>query len=42
MERLTGGDRGFPSAHILHKIAKPLGFDEAELLTHAGFASQGS
>jgi len=26
-----------PSARILRKIAKPLGFDEAELLTHAGF-----
>jgi len=32
------GER-FPSAHILRKIAKPLGFDEAELLTHAGFLS---
>ncbi len=29
----------FPSAHILRKIAKPLGFDEDELFTLAGFLS---
>ena len=37
--RIERGER-FPSAHILRKISKPLGFDEAELLTHAGFLSQ--
>lgn len=36
--RTERGDR-FPSARILRKIAKPLGFDEAELLTRAGFMS---
>ena len=36
--RIERGER-FPSAHILRKIAKPLGFDETELLTHAGFLS---
>ena len=34
--RIERGER-FPSARILRKIAKPLGFDEAELLIHAGF-----
>ncbi len=29
----------FPSAHILRRIAKPLGFDEDELFTLAGFLS---
>jgi len=29
----------FPSAHILRKIARPLGFDEDELFTLAGFLS---
>jgi len=29
----------FPSAHILRKIAKPLGFNEDELFTLAGFLS---
>ena len=29
----------FPSAYILQRIAKPLGFDEVELLTLAGFLS---
>ena len=29
----------FPSAHILRKIAKPLGFDENYLFTVAGFLS---
>ena len=29
----------FPSAHILRKIAKPLGFDENELFTLAGYLS---
>jgi len=32
--RVERGER-FPSARILQKIAKPLGFDEAELLTLA-------
>ena len=36
--RIERGER-FPSARILRKMAKPLGFDEAELLTHAGFLS---
>jgi len=29
----------FPSARILRKIAKPLGFNEDELFTYAGFLS---
>jgi len=33
--RIERGER-FPSAHILRKIAKPLGFDEAELFSLAG------
>ncbi len=36
--RIERGER-FPSAQILRKIAKPLGFDEYELLTLAGFLS---
>ena len=36
--RIERGDR-FPSAHILHRIAKPLGFEEGELFTLAGFLS---
>jgi len=36
--RMERGER-FPSARILKKIAKPLDFDEAELLTLAGFMS---
>jgi len=36
--RMERGDR-FPSAHVLRKIAKPLGFDEDELFTLAGFLS---
>ena len=36
--RLERGER-FPSAHILRKIAKPLGFEEAELLTLGDFLS---
>ena len=36
--RIERGER-FPSARILRKMTKPLGFDEAELLTHAGFLS---
>ena len=36
--RIERGER-FPSAHILRKIAKPLGFEEAELLTLGGFLS---
>ncbi len=35
--RVERGER-FPSAHVLRKIAKPLGFDEDELL--AGFLSE--
>ena len=29
----------FPSAHILRRIAQPLGFDEDEIFTLAGFLS---
>ena len=36
--RIERGER-FPSAHILHKIARPLGFDEDELFTLAGYLS---
>ncbi len=36
--RMERGDR-FPSAHVLQKIAKPLGFDEDELFVLAGFLS---
>ena len=36
--RIERGER-FPSARILRKIAKPLGFDEDELFTLAGFLS---
>jgi len=39
--RIERGER-FPSAHILRKIAKPLGFDEDELFMLAGFLSQPS
>ena len=36
--RIERGER-FPSAHVLQKIAKPLGFEEGELLTLAGYLS---
>ncbi len=36
--RIERGER-FPSAHILLKIAKPLGFEEDELFTLAGYLS---
>jgi len=36
--RIEKGTR-FPSASILQKIAKPLGFDEDELFTLAGYLS---
>ena len=36
--RIERGER-FPSARTLRKIAKPLGFDEDELFTLAGFLS---
>ena len=36
--RIERGER-FPSAHILRKIARPLGFEEDELLTLAGYLS---
>ncbi len=41
MGRIERGER-FPSAHILRKIAKPLGFDEDELFMLAGFLSHRS
>ena len=37
--RIERGER-FPSAYTLRKIAKPLGFDEGELFTLAGFLSR--
>ena len=36
--RIERGER-FPSAHVLRKIARPLGFDEDELFTLAGYLS---
>ena len=36
--RIERGER-FPSAHILRTIAKPLGFEEDELFTLAGYLS---
>ena len=36
--RIERGER-FPSAHMLQKIAKPLGFEEDELFTLAGYLS---
>ena len=36
--RIERGER-FPSAHILRKIATPLGFEEDELFTLAGYLS---
>ena len=36
--RIERGQR-FPSANILRRIAKPLGFDEGELFTLAGYLS---
>jgi len=36
--RIERGER-FPSARILRKIAKPLGFEEDELFTLAGYLS---
>ncbi len=36
--RIERGER-FPSAHILQKIAKPLGFEEDEIFVLAGYLS---
>lgn len=36
--RIERGER-FPSARILRKIAKPMGFEEGELFTLAGYLS---
>ena len=36
--RIERGER-FPSAHVLRRIARPLGFEEDELLTLAGYLS---
>jgi transcriptional regulator with XRE-family HTH domain len=36
--RIERGER-FPSAHILRRVAGPLGFDENELFTLAGYLS---
>ena len=38
LSRIEAGER-FPSARILRKIAKPLGFEENELFTLAGYLS---
>jgi len=38
LSRIEAGDR-FPSARVLRKIAKPLGFGEDELFTLAGYLS---
>ena len=38
LSRIEKGKR-FPSARILRKIAKPLGFGESELFSQAGFLS---
>ena len=39
--RIERGER-FPSASILRKIARPLGFDEDELFMLAGYLSPGT
>lgn len=39
--RIENGER-FPSARVLHKVAKPLGFDENELFTLAGYLTSSS
>ena len=36
--RIERGER-FPSAHVLKRMARPLGFDENELFTIAGYLS---
>ncbi len=36
--RIENGERS-PSAHVLRKIAQPLGFEENELFTLAGYLS---
>jgi len=36
--RIERGER-FPSTHVLRKIARPLGFEEVELLTLVGYLS---
>lgn len=41
MGRIERGER-FPSAHVLRKIAAPLGFEENELFTLAGYLSSES
>jgi transcriptional regulator with XRE-family HTH domain len=38
LARIERGER-FPSAHVLRKIAKPLGFEEDELFALAGYLS---
>ena len=38
LSRIEKGER-YPSAHILRKIAKPLGIAESELFTFAGYLS---
>lgn len=36
LARIEVGER-FPSARVLHRIARPLGFNEGELFTYAGY-----
>ena len=36
--RIERGER-FPSAHVLHRIARPLGFEESEIMALAGYLS---
>jgi len=36
LSRIERGER-FPSAHILRRIARPLGFSESELFVSAGY-----
>lgn len=38
LARIERGER-FPSAHVLQRIAKPLGFDEGDLFILTGFLS---
>ena len=38
LARIERGER-FPSAHVLQRIARPLGFEESELFALAGYLS---
>jgi len=41
LDRIERGER-YPSARILRKLSKPVGFEENELFTLAGYLSHGS